>query len=811
MDKNLRRQRFLLSGSLLFIIIACLLHLGYTACIDSNSDFVNTSSQSPWIQYPLAMDSIGRSGAMVDLKANFEKEFTLNEVPSAVKFHIKPFRTAVVYLNGRKIYRQNNTPKQSVCIDVTDILKDGHNVISAEVIAHKGNPMLQLYSEGLSEEIPTDRTWHVSLHHGPKTDARIADDTQSHPLSKIPPGPIESMHKHLLLWIGVFGLAAGIMIIASKKQFLTVPKVSRTILIVVLIIWAIVFWHNARHIPLATGFDGQAHLDYIDYLMTQGQLPTAEQLWQGYQPPLYYVLSTALLSIGKSLDSQTAINMSLRFIGFLSGLGQIIVGFYAAKLFWPQDRSKQTLALVLTSLIPVNLYLSGYVSNEPLNAMLMAGVIILFLYHIHRQQLRLKNGLWIGLIWGLALLTKFTALLLLPPILLVLIIQWVISRIPQKQVTQYTIGFLGVAALLAGWFYIRNVVSFGTVLAGNWSDLPGMQWWQDPGFRSISFFSRFSTALTRPYFTGFHSFWDSLYGTFWTDGLLSGSAVFTAAPAWHYSIIGIIPVLAIPVMLFMMIGLFKAIHTICSKADLRWLFILLVLAMGIYGLIYMNLNIASYAQAKSFYALFALMCIVLLSIEGFGTVIQLLKRFKAASLLNALLCGWMAILAVAVFAGFWAKSDKIFYRKDLATVSAQGNLDSLIADFEQYLESNSKDYEACYTLASAYMIKQDYANARQYFGQALEIRPNWPQANNNLAYLLAMNIQDYPQAIEHARKACYATGYLNINFLDTLMKCYSMADQKDMAFQTAERMMDVADLTGQSNLKTQIRQMMNNL
>ena len=43
------------------------------------------------------------------------------------------------------------------------------------------------------------------------------------------------------------------------------------------------------------GFDRDGHLEYIDYILQHKALPLADDGWQMYQPPLFYLLSTLIL------------------------------------------------------------------------------------------------------------------------------------------------------------------------------------------------------------------------------------------------------------------------------------------------------------------------------------------------------------------------------------------------------------------------------------------------------------------------------------------------------------------------------------
>jgi hypothetical protein len=94
------------------------------------------------------------------------------------------------------------------------------------------------------------------------------------------------------------------------------------------------------------------------------------------------------------------------------------------------------------------------------------------------------------------------------------------------------------ALAVAGWFYARNLAEFGRPLVGNW-DLPSPDriWWSAPGFHTPQYYLRFGESLVRPFYSGFVSFWDALYSTFWGDGFVAGRAGVRARHlAWNYQL-----------------------------------------------------------------------------------------------------------------------------------------------------------------------------------------------------------------------------------------------------------------------------------
>jgi hypothetical protein len=70
-------------------------------------------------------------------------------------------------------------------------------------------------------------------------------------------------------------------------------------------------------------------------------------------------------------------------------------------------------------------------------------------------------------------------------------------------------------------------------LVGGWDPSRGIEWWQDPGYRTWSKFTSFGTTLEQPVYAGYWSLPDSPCPTLWTDGFLSGLAAAPQDIPWN--------------------------------------------------------------------------------------------------------------------------------------------------------------------------------------------------------------------------------------------------------------------------------------
>ena len=70
-------------------------------------------------------------------------------------------------------------------------------------------------------------------------------------------------------------------------------------LIAISLVWVVLFLNNLPQLPGLFGFDRDGHLYYIDYIQQKKALPLADEGWQTYQPPLYYLFGAVVSSAAR--------------------------------------------------------------------------------------------------------------------------------------------------------------------------------------------------------------------------------------------------------------------------------------------------------------------------------------------------------------------------------------------------------------------------------------------------------------------------------------------------------------------------------
>ena len=98
---------------------------------------------------------------------------------------------------------------------------------------------------------------------------------------------------------------------------------------------------------------------------------------------------------------------------------------------------------------------------------------------------------------------------------------------------------------MSGWHYLKLWRDYGNPLTGGWDPKVTAPWWQAKGFQTPGYYFSFGDSLTRPFFSGLHSFWDAFHTTLWGDGLLGGKIDVWGRPPWNYDLMAVGFVLAL--------------------------------------------------------------------------------------------------------------------------------------------------------------------------------------------------------------------------------------------------------------------------
>jgi hypothetical protein len=576
------------------------------------------------------------------LSTNFRYHLDIGDPPGKAVLTFRAMKQAAVFLDGRLIFR---TPgdgerwKESQQLDLAPWLVKGRHELRIKVDHVNGHPAILAYCKSLG--IFSGERWEASI-----------DDQQWHPVlsvDKISPFPIsrtfprsdQALKSRLPLFVPLFALIFFWTLRPDdrvspgwfKKEYLSDSNIRWLILGG----WLVMAVHNFREIPIAVGMDSVGHEKYIRYMASSWRFPLATEGWQMFQPPLYYFLSAVFYRpLHALLDPETTIRI-LKLISLLCGALQVEICYRIMKYAYPERQSLRVIGTILGGLLPMNLYMSQSLGNEPLAGCLTALLILLACRISSDNPGATQNTeILMGLTLGLAMLTKVTPVLIVLP-LLIFVSAGILKRSGPtgegiRSTARFAALFLGIALAVAGWYYLRNRIEMGRFFVGGWDAFREIVWWQDPGYRTIQQCYTFGESLLYPVYSSIYGFWDAIYSSFWADGYLSAYN----RPPWNFGFmlsgiwLSLLPSVAI------VIG-FGA--TACLKRGplgrMLWFSVCsIIIYLG--AIFYLFITVPILSSAKATYAIGLIPCFVLVATTGFDLLTR--KRFPRAIVYGLFAC-----------------------------------------------------------------------------------------------------------------------------------------------------------------------------
>jgi 4-amino-4-deoxy-L-arabinose transferase-like glycosyltransferase len=251
--------------------------------------------------------------------------------------------------------------------------------------------------------------------------------------------------------------------------------------------------------PLFEPPDELPHYRYIRDLIETHRLPVLElgggQL-QSHQPPLYYLLGAGLIWWLPSNDLNPwftrkndfwayasgpeehynknqylhcdeafpykgiALGVHLvRLLSVLLGAVSVWITYRIGRELWPTSPELAWGGASLVAFTPMFLFISGAINNDTPVTTLSAATLWLCILTL-RQGFTLKKDLLLGLILGAAILTKISALALLPIVGFTLIARAKLHQEPSGLWKSASI-ILAILVISTGWWFVRNWLLYG--------------------------------------------------------------------------------------------------------------------------------------------------------------------------------------------------------------------------------------------------------------------------------------------------------------------------------------------------------------
>ena len=212
--------------------------------------------------------------------------------------------------------------------------------------------------------------------------------------------------------------------------------------------------HRALPVLQPGDFDGK----YIEQFATPENtfhLSIAPLRYESWQPPLYYVLATPIyLATNGSL-------LALRLFSVaLSGL-LIVVAFSIVRQIAPGSLALALGAAAFVAFVPQHVAMMAGAQNDGVAELLLAVIVL----QISNLKYQISKSKWVtlGVLLGLALLTKVTIYIAVPLVAMAIWLAYRSQSAPRKWTWLIQRGILvfGPALILGSLWWIRNIAVYG--------------------------------------------------------------------------------------------------------------------------------------------------------------------------------------------------------------------------------------------------------------------------------------------------------------------------------------------------------------
>jgi hypothetical protein len=259
---------------------------------DSGTNFLPPDQRAQWIFFPSAVEAKARG--VVNLDALFRRDFTLQRPAPRALLIVRAAKRIQLTINDRKVdLVANHNWKDASTVEVSALLQDGPNRIEARVFNDSGPPALWLSLTGDQFSLRSDQNWIASFAGSAWRLAALA--TSPRPLGRgnsidTSERTIASLTKVWPLWL-LFGAVALVFSVGGNwwlnRHSVDVDWMTLVMVFGFVLLWLILFWHNAQILPAVVGFDALQHLNYTKYLQEHHRLPLPAQGMVMFHPPLY--------------------------------------------------------------------------------------------------------------------------------------------------------------------------------------------------------------------------------------------------------------------------------------------------------------------------------------------------------------------------------------------------------------------------------------------------------------------------------------------------------------------------------------------
>jgi hypothetical protein len=251
-----------------------------------------------------------------------------------------------------------------------------------------------------------------------------------------------------------------------KRFFRKHPAVLSIIAVTNLIVLINAVLHHPK-----IGYDVTENITYMQILPTR--LPSPEDTSQFFGAPLPFFLPSLVdkvcgifdieVNTCRSIDGKTA-----QMINVFLSIGLSVILWKISELLRPGSETFKISLFAVLGVLTVYYRTFSQARGEPYVAFFIC-LASLFILQMMKKPggATLKDGLWLGVVFGLLILSRQWGFLILPAAGLLVLILLYKEPVAGGRFTK-AIAISGItAAVVGGWFYLHLLINFGTITAFN--------------------------------------------------------------------------------------------------------------------------------------------------------------------------------------------------------------------------------------------------------------------------------------------------------------------------------------------------------
>jgi len=650
-----------------YILIVCLcilpfVFLFYQARYSPKIEFLFPSLGGDWILH---------SAEKISGTVEFRRQFQLEDTPSKCNIKVWAMLQFSIVVNGLLVeedsQRGQKNWKFARSYNIAPLLQMGDNTVVIRVSNPEGPPALLVEGSTLKSlkgkiKLSSDRQTELSGFAG-LFHKRLGETNTGWEASSAPNfnewgaavgtfedesrlgekrGPVQESLRYpiymmlfgaYLLFILLAVNPRGIFIdrnpVSRKNSVSNLPRLlALTPYLVIILTILVVNLHNtAIYSYKRSGFDWGGHVEYIKYMASKWRAPIATEGWEMFQPPCYYFISAIIYSLFGGEAAEPSSLKAVQIMGTISGVANVCFAWLVLRKLFKKSYLIQLLGFSVAAFLPMCLYMNPLISNEIFSGSIISLAICLLIQYGFEARIKIRHAVALGVVVGLALLSKYTALFIFLTAVTVLTIRVLMNSSTRRREVAILAVFLTIVFTLSGWLYIRNLVKFHDPFIGNWDEKSGYHYEQHHGYRTLGFYLKFgSVFLHAPERSRWASFWDGKYGSMWMD--THGS--FLRLSDEQTNLRGsIIIYLALLPSVGILLGFYQSLK-LAFKSSRRnpYLALVMVSTLTIISLISFTMEVPFYSTIKAFFYLSLLPPIAVFAGKGLDTMCRNLGKFR---------------------------------------------------------------------------------------------------------------------------------------------------------------------------------------